>query len=126
MDNYGINKTILLVDDDTDFCFLMTLLLRKQGFKVITAHTLVSAEKELIACDPNIILLDHHMPDGLGTEFIKINQFQLKGRYVIYISGEQNSVLKSELDLLDVFEFLPKPFHPSALNKIIYLAATLN
>src|ERR1700729_928201 len=117
MENYGVNKTILLVDDELDFCFLISQTLRKQGFKVVSAHTLESAKTELAACDPTIILLDHNLPDGLGTEFLEKNKSLLERKYVIYITGDKSPELRSAATGLGIFDFLPKPFHPSALNK---------
>jgi two-component system response regulator PilR (NtrC family) len=126
MDTYVTNKTILLVDDDLDFCDLIAPILEKQGFKVITAYTLESAKVQLIAYSPSIILLDHIMPDGLGAEFLVSNKKQLENKNVIFITGDPSSDLMDKVKDLGVFDFLPKPFHPSVLNKIIYLAATFN
>ena len=125
MDTLSI-KTVLLVDDELDFCFLVSQALRKQGFRVISAHTLESAQKELIANNPTIVLLDHHLPNGLGTTFIKKNRLLLKGKYVVYITADQNLDLKFHTIGYNIFDFLPKPFYPSTLNKIIYLAASFN
>ncbi len=126
MESRNPNKTILLVDDDIDFCDLIGNILENQGFKVVCSHSLESAAESLNTCNPSIILLDHNMPDGLGTEFLEKYKQDLENKYIIFITGEDSQELKEKAFRLGIFDFLPKPFHPSALNKIVYLAAAFN
>jgi DNA-binding response OmpR family regulator len=126
MESYVTNKTVLVVDDEVDFCHMIRSVLGKQGFKVVLAHTLEFAKVQLTIHNPTIILLDHNMPDGLGTRFLQENKSALEHKHVIFITGDTSPAVKDEALKLGVFDFLPKPFHYSALNKVMYLAATFN
>ena len=124
IDPYASNKTILLVDNETDFCDLIGNALDKQGFKVIVAHTLASAITQLKTYNPSIILLDQNLPDGLGIDFIGENKSTLENKNIILISANPSTELRETAMKLGVFDFLSKPLPPSALNKVVYLAAT--
>ena len=124
MDNYVANKTILLADDEVDFCRLIGSVLHKQGFKVVFAHSLESAKFLLLTHDPAIILLDQNLPNGLGTEFIEKNRAVLADKHIILITADPSNELRAIAMKLGVFDFLSKPFQLSALNKMIYLAAS--
>lgn len=63
--------TILIGDDDVSFCRLLTLLLSRAGYSVLTAndgHTLVSLAQTHM---PDLLLLDLIMPDLDGYEALR-------------------------------------------------------
>jgi two-component system, OmpR family, response regulator len=53
-----MNKTILLVDDDTDFLFQVKLQLEKFEFDVITADTQKEAEEIIQKEKPDLAIID--------------------------------------------------------------------
>ena len=122
-DAYVSDKTMLLVDGEVDFCQLNANALEKQGFKVIVAHTLESAKFQLYAYNPTIILLNHKLPDGPGIEFLEKNKLVLENKHVVFMTEDSSIELRATSVKLGAFDILPKPFEPSALNKIVYLAA---
>ena len=56
---------ILLVDDDPDLIRLFWMILAKEGFEVMTAFDGRLGLEEVHAIQPDLILLDVMMPDGL-------------------------------------------------------------
>lgn len=64
----GINKKILVVDDEPDVLQILTKRLTTSGYRVITADggakALDMAQKE----DPDLVVLDIDMPDMDGGE----------------------------------------------------------
>lgn len=66
------NTTILCIDDEEQICFALEALFRLQKWNVVTAR---SVEKGLIAFrefQPDIVLIDYHMPGINGVEGVKM------------------------------------------------------
>lgn len=66
-----MNKTILLVEDDTDLLMNNREYLARRGYRTLTAETLKDAVSLLAREQPDLILLDVNMPDGSGFDFIE-------------------------------------------------------
>lgn len=62
------NEIILVVDDDEDIRTIITLYLRKEGYKIVTATTGNEAIALLNATEPDLIILDLMLPDIDGIE----------------------------------------------------------
>lgn len=111
--NAGVDKVtckILIVDDEGDVCYLLSKLLKERKIKFEHVNTLAQAEILLKEETPNIIFLDHNLPDGLGINFIdhvKSNYPYLK---IVMITAHdsvktRNHALKKGADF-----FIAKPF----------------
>ena len=62
--------TVLVVDDDPDFCQIVTRILRANGYRVRTAANGAEAWRQMQADRPDLVLLDIMMTtvlDGLGV-----------------------------------------------------------
>ena len=59
---------IVIVDDEQDLCFLLSSMLRSQGFEVESFFTLRSGLNGISRLQPNWVILDNNLPDGLGWE----------------------------------------------------------
>jgi DNA-binding response OmpR family regulator len=60
---------LLIVEDDAATRFALAKILTYSGYEVSTAATLASA---LVKCeDHTCVLLDLHLPDGLGLEVLR-------------------------------------------------------
>ncbi len=111
-------KKILIVDDDTDVLEIVKLALTSKGFDVNTHSTSVNVAKVVKYYNPDLILLDIHLPKKLGTQICK----ELKETYTIPIilisahSGYEKTFTGSSADA-----FMIKPFDIDQLVKIINL-----
>ena len=65
-----MNRTVLLIEDDTDLLYNNMEFLQKRGFRVLAAETLADAARELSGTQIDLMLLDVNMPDGSGFDFI--------------------------------------------------------
>ena len=65
-----MRKMILLVEDDMGFVVTNKEFFRMKGYGVISAATLLEAEKIIKSHTPDLILLDINLPDGSGLNFI--------------------------------------------------------
>jgi DNA-binding response OmpR family regulator len=64
-----MNRTptlIIIIDDEEDLCFLLSKMLRAQGFEVESYPTLAAGMKAIEANPPDWVILDNNLPDGLG------------------------------------------------------------
>lgn len=68
----GPPTRLLIVDDHDMFADSLRLALSAQpDFQVVgTAGTLVQAKNMVATTTPDVVLLDHHLPDGLGVDAI--------------------------------------------------------
>lgn len=64
-------KSILLVDDDDLFRELVADLIKKQGFSVLEADSVISAKHFLENQNVDVICSDMNMGDGTGLELYK-------------------------------------------------------
>ena len=62
----GVDKKILLVDDDPDFNMVVRKHLEKQGFKVESAFNGKQGLEKVYAGSPDLIILDVMMPEVDG------------------------------------------------------------
>lgn len=63
-----MSARILVVDDDPDLLFLMRLVLKREGWEILTANGGVEALQMADRFLPELILLDMMMPDMSGHE----------------------------------------------------------
>ena len=107
-------KSILIIDDEVDFGFLMKDNLSRKGYKVLLASTIQEALDVLNVETPDFIFLDNDLPDGFGwskTQFILMNHPKSQ---LILISGMDVPKTTSSS-----FRILHKPFVKEELNRIL-------
>jgi DNA-binding response OmpR family regulator len=112
---------ILIVDDEPDICYFLSRTLSKRGFSTTFSHTLAEAEKQLQISRPNILLLDNHLPDGKGVDFVnKINNKypELK---IVMITAHDTPQDRSKAYNNGISFFLSKPFTIAEINQVVDL-----
>ena len=67
----GEAKRVLVVEDDDAIRTLLSDLLAEAGYDVQTARGGREALGRVERAEPDLILLDHVMPEGDGTEFAR-------------------------------------------------------
>ena len=61
----------LLVDDDLALSLGLAEMVSREGFTTSTAGSLREAREEIRTTVPDLVLLDLHLPDGLGVELLE-------------------------------------------------------
>ncbi len=110
-----MGKKIFLVDDDIDTCSGISLVLEKNGYEVVEAHSGAEALKKILTVKPDIILLDVMMEtDTAGFEFAyQIRSDRPSSKYKemkdvpIIMLTAINQVTNSRFSLDDKESFLP-------------------
>ena len=65
-----MNK-ILIIDDDTRLCRLLTRYLEKSGYTVAAVHDAENMRTVLVSFQPAMVILDLSLPDSHGLEITK-------------------------------------------------------
>jgi DNA-binding response OmpR family regulator len=63
---------ILLVEDDGDTAFALSMLLDVEGFEVIRACNVSEAYDDALAAPPNLVITDIEMPMLTGLDLIRL------------------------------------------------------
>ncbi|MGE0606146.1 MAG: response regulator transcription factor [Pirellulales bacterium] len=110
-DEKKAGKRILLVDDDYEIIESMRIALESRGYTILIARDgnqgLAMAERE----DPDLVILDMMMPKRSG--FLVLEKLRLthpKKMKVIMITANEGSRHKAYAEMLDVNDYLRKPF----------------
>lgn len=104
---------ILIVDDSLENLRLLSSLLAREGYKVISATDGSMALSTIKEEPPDLILLDVMIPEMDGYEVCQYLKSQKQTRHIpiIFLSG-----LDSELDKVEAFrvgavDYVTKPFY---------------
>ncbi|MES2689622.1 MAG: response regulator [Bacteroidota bacterium] len=114
-----LTPQILIIDDETDICFLLSAILTNSGYVTQYAHSLKDGMEKINTHHPDIILLDVNLPDGSGLDYVPfIKQNHHKTKLVVmsaHVSeSEVNEVIRRGAD-----SFLSKPISKKELMAVI-------
>jgi DNA-binding NtrC family response regulator len=59
-------KTVLIVEDHSDYREMLALTLRTAGSRVVTASNVSEARREVVAYRPDAVISDLRLMDGTG------------------------------------------------------------
>ncbi len=117
-------KRILVADDDPAILRLVTTLLEKDNYTVVTARDGREAYKHLQS-DPSFIaaVLDVVMPHISGPELVRYmkTEKRLMRIPVMMMTAEQDPKLSSDSFAAGAVVFLPKPFTTAQLQIMLQM-----
>lgn len=105
---------ILIIDDDTELCELVTEYLEDEGLDVDSVHDGVTGVERCSADEPELVILDVMLP-GLGGFAVlsKIRETSKVPVIMLTARGEEvDRIVGLEMGADD---YLPKPFNPREL-----------
>ncbi|MFA6004036.1 MAG: response regulator [Elusimicrobiota bacterium] len=113
---------ILIIDDDFEIVALLSDVLTREGHTVDTAGEAVEGMQKARAMQPNLIILDYHMPGTTGAhlfESLRRNQSTRKTP-ILFMSGEASSDdILNEISDPDGASFLAKPVRLADFRKAV-------
>ena len=110
-------SSVLIIDDEMDFCLLLESFFKRKCAHVNYALTLKDGLVKFNELNPDLLILDHNLPDGFGIESISTFKNANSALFVIFISAMSNLksiALENGADL-----FMEKPISFSKLSKLI-------
>jgi len=101
---------VLIIDDETDICYLLSTLLKQKNFETEFVNTLSDATRSLEKEEPGIIFLDNHLPDGLGINYIEYIKLNHPNSKIVMITAHDTAVDRQRAISEGVDFFIGKPF----------------
>src|SRR5579862_1981211 len=111
-------KRMLIIDDERDFCALVVLMMQQESFHIDCAHNLLEASQFLKKEHPEIILLDHNLPDGTGLDYFNMHREEFDEAKIVLMTADPSLDLKSRAEAAGI-EFAAKPFGLKKIKEII-------
>ncbi|MFT4653526.1 MAG: response regulator of citrate/malate metabolism [Patiriisocius sp.] len=101
---------ILIIEDDSIFAEILQTFVQDHKCTTIVVDTLADARAHLLASVFQFVLLDNHLPDGDGINFIPtIKELSPVPLPIMMITGDSNQLLMSEAFNNGADDFLTKP-----------------
>ena len=110
-------KRVVIIDDEEDLCLLLGAFLRKQNARVDYALTLKEGLLKIVQEQPDLILLDNNLPDGMGIDKIAIIREVGHGVRIVMMSAMNN--LRERALEAGAEEFLEKPVSFAAISHLV-------
>ncbi|QKZ14662.1 response regulator transcription factor [Spirosoma sp. KUDC1026] len=103
-------KRILIIDDETDICLLLSGLLRRLGYQPTCAHFIEEGRKCLTTQQFDAVFLDLNLPDGLGFDLLPMIRGAQANIKIIMISAFDGQAERKRATDQGADYFIGKPF----------------
>lgn len=111
---------IALIDDEVDLCVVLSAMLKANGFDVDYYHTLAAGLQGIRTTQPDWVIIDNNLPDGLGWEKVGDIMESVPDASIIKISANPDSARDKHREFI---HYLIKPIN---VNSVIRLIAAKN
>jgi DNA-binding NtrC family response regulator len=111
-----MEKKILIIDDEVDYCMIMKSYFIRKGYEVRIAYSIKEGFDSLKAFRPSTLFLDNNLPDGNGWDCIEEIVELFPHIQAFLISAHRNySPLHDRYSNITVWE---KPISMETLDKL--------
>jgi len=116
-----IAPTIMVVDDDDDMRFMISEVLRMEGYFVTEAASAAEAEHKALLELPHLILLDLAMPgtDGMRALWSIRRHEEIAAVPVVIVSAHDAFDLRPEAAAAGCKGYISKPFEVDELKAVV-------
>ena len=108
-------KIILIVEDEKDIRTILAADVKEAGYEVFEAEEGFSALKIAAEIKPDLIITDVLMPKMNGNELVKRLRATQWGQRIPLIILTARVLMRDYFDILDIDEFVDKPFLTSEI-----------
>ena len=112
-------KRILVVDDETKFCQLVSSFLKARGYEVMALSDSGEALTQLEQFRPDIVLVDMIMPGLSGLDLLKLVRQRAQAPRVIMVTANDDEQVAQQAMQHGADAFLVKPVNFDALAQVI-------
>jgi two-component system phosphate regulon response regulator PhoB len=118
------SATILLVDDDPDILRLLTMTLRPEGYRLLSASDGNAALEIARAEHPDLLLLDWNMPGRNGLEVCRVLRTEsdpdLRNVPVVLLTAQVEAEDTATGFAAGVTDYVTKPFKPAHIRSRVH------
>ncbi|GAA4428754.1 EAL domain-containing protein [Acidovorax lacteus] len=111
-------RTLLLVDDEPNIVSALKRLFRRDGYRIVTAHSGVEGLQRMAEYEVDVVLSDQRMPGMTGVEFLRRAKELYPDTVRMVLSGYTE--LQSITDAINegaIYRFLTKPWDDEHLRE---------
>src|SRR5215471_16691579 len=105
----AVAARLLIIDDESDTCEFMKLLVEPRGYLVRTASNGAEARRVLETWQPEIVLMDLVLPDADGLELLREFKEASPECQIIMVTGYGSVTKAVEAMRSGAFTFIEKP-----------------
>ena len=109
---------ILIVDDDLGTTKLLEIVLSKEGHEVVAINDSCDTLSTVLACNPNLILLDLVMPNLDGFEVCRSVRAESQFAHIPIVFFTSTSDIEEKVTAfgMGASDYIIKPVHPQELT----------
>ena len=111
---------ILVVEDEADLVVTYDRLLRREGYRVVTAASRAEGLKAIEFAPPALVISDLRLPDGDGLDTIRAARALDPPAPVIVVTAFASRAARDAALASGASAFLAKPFPASALLRLVH------
>jgi CheY-like chemotaxis protein len=113
------SRRVLVVEDEADLVATYERLLRRHGYRVVSAGSREAALAALKAELPDLLISDLRLPDGDGLDVVRAARALPTPTPVIVVSGFASNDSRAAALAAGASAVLTKPFSTEAFTKLI-------
>jgi DNA-binding response OmpR family regulator len=113
VNRFTMKKQLLMIEDEIELAGAVTYALESADLEITHATTLTEAMKRINEKQFSLILVDLHLPDGSGMEFIPALRINELNRHtpILIMTGDSELDRKVSAFAQGVEDYIVKPFH---------------
>ena len=110
---------VLVVEDEADLVATYERLLRRHGYRVVSARSREAGLAALKEEAPHLLIADLRLPDGDGLDVVRAARALPTPTLVIVVSGFASNESRDAALAAGASAVLAKPFSTAAFTKLI-------
>ena len=119
IEEIGLDKTLLLVDDDEPFLRRLTKAMEKRGFKVEAAGSIAAGRAIATARPPAYAVVDLRLTDGNGLNVVEVLNEKRPDCRVVVLTGYGAIATAVAAVKIGAIDYLSKPADASDIMKAL-------
>lgn len=111
----------MIVEDEREICFLLSLVLKQKNLKPTCAYSIAEAKMNINAIRPSVLFLDNRLPDGYGIDFISQVKHDFPRTRIVMMTAHNSPEDMRKAKIRGADYFISKPFNSSVIKNTIDL-----